>query len=39
VSNLSETLVGRTSELSSLDLALTEVERNGPSAVALVDPA
>jgi ATP/maltotriose-dependent transcriptional regulator MalT len=36
MSNLSETLVGRTSELSSLDLALTEVERNGPSAVALV---
>jgi hypothetical protein len=36
VSNLSETLVGRTSELSSLDLALTELERNGPSAVALV---
>ena len=36
VPNLGETLVGRTSELSSLDLALTEVEQNGPSAVALV---
>jgi hypothetical protein len=36
VSNLGETLVGRASELRSLDVALSELERNGPSALALV---
>jgi hypothetical protein len=36
VSNLGETLVGRTGELSALDLALDELERSSSSALALV---
>jgi hypothetical protein len=33
VLNLGEKLVGRTSELCSVDSALTELERNGPFAL------
>jgi ATP/maltotriose-dependent transcriptional regulator MalT len=36
VSFFGETLVGRTAELSALDLALSELGRNGASALALV---
>jgi ATP/maltotriose-dependent transcriptional regulator MalT len=36
VPHLAETLVGRASELSSLDQALSELGRGGPSALALI---